>query len=141
MKVAGAYLWELRELRKLSRLEVAAKIREQTGEGTNDTQVMRIEKGQPTNPAVLAAFVQIIQGNKETVDALLLDQEATEEAGRRAAKEWFEQVSSNPILQENQRRIAIDLIEALKNDPDRLGRLIGYGRSLLDERQDTNGSQ
>ncbi len=86
MSAAGAYLWEVRELRRLSRAEVAAAIREQTGEGTNEVQVLRIEKGQNTSAAVLAAFARAVQGDFEQTFSLLLDPEATTDAAREAAR-------------------------------------------------------
>ncbi len=114
VKAAGAYLWELRELRRMSRIEVAAQIREQTARARM-TRRSCSEKGQPTNPAVLAAFIQIVRG-KEKVDALLLDQEVTVEAGERLRRSGLIWVKSDPVQQENQRQQAVDLIEALKNE-------------------------
>lgn len=133
MEAAGAYLWMLRDRRKLSRNSVAAKIREIVGTGTNDTQVMRIEKGQPTNPAVLAAFTKVVDGDWDQVSSLLASQTATTEMGRKAAEEWLKKASSNPDQREKQRQQGIALIDALLNDPARLGELIGFGRRLLDE--------
>lgn len=136
MVAAGAYLWELRELRRMSRDEVAAQIRAQTGEGTNDVQVMRIEKGQPTNPAVFAAFCRAIDGDWGKVWSLLLDRDSGDEAGRKAAHDWFDKLPADPDERERRRQYAVDLIDALLADSDRLNKLIGYGRRLLEERQE-----
>lgn len=133
MKAATAYLWELRKQRGLSRENVAARIRIQTGEGTNGVQVMRIEKGQPTNPAVFAAFVQVVGGSWEEVKALLLDQQATEELGRKAARDWLKKAPFDLSQYEVQRQQAVELIESLVGDPIRLRELIGYGKRLMEE--------
>lgn len=133
MKAAGAYLWELRDLRRMSRDKVAAEIRAQTGEGTNDVQVMRIEKGQPTNPAVFAALVRVVGGDWNKVRSLLLDQTATEDMGRAAAEEWFRKAPITPEQGVDRRQEAIDLIDSLITDPTRLSELIGYGKRLLEE--------
>lgn len=133
MKAAGAYLWQLRDRRGISRENAAAQIRDRTGEGTNYVQVMRIEKGQPTNPAVFAAFVQVVGGSWDEVRALLLDQQATEEMGRKAADEWLKKAPFDLDQYEIQRQQAVGLIESLVNDPIRLRELIGYGKRLLEE--------
>jgi transcriptional regulator with XRE-family HTH domain len=133
VKAAGAYLWELRDRRGLSRDDIAAQIRVRTGEGTNSVQVMRIEKGQPTNPAVFAAFVQAVGGSWDEVRSLLLDQDATEELGRKAAREWLKKAPFDLSQYEIQRQQAVDLIESLVGDPIRLRELIGYGKRLMEE--------
>ncbi len=133
MKAAGAYLWQLRKRRGISRDDAAARIRDRTGEGTNGVQVMRIEKGQPTNPAVFAAFVQVVGGSWDEVGSLLLDPKATEDMGRNAADEWLKKAPFDLGQYEIQRRAAIELIESLVNDPIRLRELVGYGKRLIEE--------
>lgn len=71
MTAAGAYLLTVREAGRLSAREVAAHIREATGEGTTDTQVRRIEKGQPTAAHVLAAFATFVGANPAQLLTLL----------------------------------------------------------------------
>lgn len=133
VNAAGAYLWELRVKRRLSRNEVAAAIRAQTGEGTNYVQVMRIEKGQPTKTEVLDAFVDFVRGDVKKVMSLLRDPDATEEMGRSAAMEWFKQNGATPDEREAKRQQAIALIDDLLPDPEKIDRLLGYGERLREE--------
>lgn len=82
MKAAGAYLWELREARALSREAVADAI------GTNDVQIMRIEKGTiDTRGSLLLKFVNVVAGDAELLKTLMVDDAASEEDGRRLARE------------------------------------------------------
>lgn len=133
VNAAGAYLWELRKQRRLSRDEVAAAIRAQTGEGTNSVQVMRIEKGQPTKTEVLDAFVDFVQGDIKKVMSLLRDPESTEQMGRNAAIEWFKQGVATPDEREAKRQQAIALIDDLLSAPEKIDRLLGYGERLREE--------
>jgi transcriptional regulator with XRE-family HTH domain len=83
MIAAGAYLWELRDAKKLSREELADAI------GTNDVQVMRIEKGEiDTRGSLLLRFIHKVNGDFEEVVRLMDDPTASEEEGRRRALEW-----------------------------------------------------
>lgn len=90
MVAAGAYLWFTREHYGKSRADAAKYVREQTGEGTTDVQVMRIEKGQRTKAEVLAALTDFVDGNPIHVHSLLTDKDATEERARELARAWVE---------------------------------------------------
>lgn len=84
MIAAGAYLWELRDAKRLSREELAAEI------GTNDVQIMRIEKGEiDTRGSLLLRFIHKVNGDFEEVVRLMDDPTATEEEGRRRALAWL----------------------------------------------------
>lgn len=132
---AGMYLWTIRETKKLSRIFVAAEIRKITGEGTNDVQVMRIEKGQPTSSATLGAFAEVIGANGDQVISLLADSETTIEQARTMAMDWLKQnqVIGTADEQERRRLEAIRLIDDLLDEPQKLDRLLGYGQRLLEE--------
>lgn len=90
MTAAGAYLLTVREAGRFSAREVAAHIREVTGEGTTDTQVRRIEKGQPTRASVLAAFATFVGANPAQLLGLLSARDAPAERGRELARAWLE---------------------------------------------------
>ena len=136
MEAAGAYLWALRDYWQMSREEVASAIREAIGEGTNDVQILRIEKGaHKTKADVMAAFARIVRGDPGQVAALLLDGSATAENGRAAAHAYLAQFRGQPGLQDQRRREAIALIDTLLSDPAKFGELMGYGHRLLAEKE------
>jgi transcriptional regulator with XRE-family HTH domain len=81
LAAAGAYLQLLRERRGLSRADVASAA------GTNEAQVIRIEKGEiDTRGSLLLRMVQAVRGRAEDVLKLVTDASATAEDGRRAAE-------------------------------------------------------
>lgn len=132
---AGAYLWRIRESRKLSRIKVAKLIRDATGEGTNDVQVMRIEKGQVTSSAVFAAFIDIVGAEPRHVIELFNREDADAETGRALAREWIQQNirSGTPSEQEERRVRAAQAIDALLHDSAKLDKLLGYADRLIEE--------
>jgi transcriptional regulator with XRE-family HTH domain len=132
MQAAGAYLWELRLAKGLSRIDVAAQIREQTGEGTNDTQVMRIEKGQPTSSATFTAFAVVIGADYAKLIQLAADPHATDAMGREAARAWIDMATTQDAQSE---RIAAanQIIEDLLQHPRKLDQLLGFGQRLREE--------
>lgn len=132
---AGAYLWTIRETKKLPRELVAKQIREITGEGTNAVQVMRIEKGQPTSSATIGAFAEVIGANGDQVMGLLADTETTVDQAREMARNWLKQnrIIGTADEQEQRRLDAIRLIDELLDEPKKLDRLLGYGQRLLEE--------
>lgn len=128
MTAAGAYLWTLRERGRLSREEVASYIREQTGEGTNAVQVMRIEKGgHATRSAVLAAFAQFVGANPVQLQALLATKDDDEKRGAELAKAWLK------LTPEERERV---LRVALATDPESLQQAIASLRRLLSAREE-----
>lgn len=127
MPAAGAYLWTLRERGRLSREEVAAFIREQTGEGTNAVQVLRIEKGgHATRSSVLAAFAEFVGANPVHIQALLARKENDAEKGRQLAEAWL---SLTPEERERVLRVA------LATDPEALTTALASLRRLLNARE------
>lgn len=90
MAAAGAYLLTMREAGRFSRREVAAYIRQATGEGTTDTQVARIERGQRTASHVLAAFATFVGANPAHVVSLLGQRDADAARGKALANAWLE---------------------------------------------------
>lgn len=122
MTAAGAYLLTVREAGRLSAREVAAHIREATGEGTTDTQVRRIERGQPTAAHVLAAFAAFVGANPAQLQGLLSSRDATAERGRELARAWLE------LTHEERERI---LRIALAHDRDSLRTALASLRRLL----------
>ena len=135
MIATGAYIWQLRETAGLTRDEVAYI------SGTNNVQVMRIEKGQiDTRGSLLLAIVKNLNGSAEHIAQLLLDKNATAEQGRTLAQEWLADSHKRTISLINSTKqtgkVAELLVLAQKLegvDPSALDRLIGYGQSLLDQ--------
>lgn len=127
MTAAGAYLWALREQGRLSREEVAAFIREATGEGTNAVQVLRIEKGgHATRSAVLAAFAQFVGANPVHVQSLLAQKDSDAERGKQLAEAWL---SLTPEERERVLRVA------LATEPEALAAALASLRRLLSARE------
>lgn len=122
MIAAGAYLLTVREAGRFSAREVAAHIRETTGEGTTDTQVRRIERGQPTAAHVLAAFATFVGANPAQLFGLLSARDASAERGRELALAWLE------LTHEERERI---LRIALAHDRDTLRTALASLRRLL----------
>lgn len=132
MAAAGVYLWTLRERGRLSREEVAGYIREQTGEGTNAVQVMRIEKGgHATRSAVLAAFAQFVGANPVHVQMLLAEKDSDAKKGKELAEAWLKLSS-----EERERVLRI----ALATSPDALQQAIASLRRLLSAREEPPSS-
>lgn len=134
---AGAYLWELRKAQKLSREDVAKAFE------TSDSQIERIERGQgETRASMLLAFARLVQGNVEHLATLLLDDQATEEDGRKLALEWLTQAEIRQLeivaTDIPNERVAdmLALINHLQNDPQALDRLIGFGERLVQEHEE-----
>ncbi|MBM7843806.1 MULTISPECIES: helix-turn-helix domain-containing protein [Herpetosiphon] len=135
MIATGAYLWTLREAIGLSRDDVAHEA------GTNNVQIMRIEKGEiDTRGSLLLSVVRAVKGNAEHIAQLLLDASATEEDGRNLAISWINRETTSAIdefiadvKKDNKVSEALKLIQQLEAlDPSSLDRLLGYGQSLLD---------
>jgi hypothetical protein len=127
MTAAGAYLWTLREQGRLSREEVAAFIRDVTGEGTNAVQVMRIEKGgHATRSAVLAAFAEFVGANPVHIQSLLARKESDAKKGKELADAWL---SLTPEERERVLRVA------LATDPEALTAALASLRRLLSARE------
>lgn len=127
MSAAGKYLWTLREHGRLSREEVAIYIRDQTGEGTNAVQVLRIEKGgHATRSAVLAAFAQFVGANPVQLQSLLSQRDADEKKGQVMAEAWLS------LTAEERERV---LRVALATEPEALQAALTSLRRLLSARE------
>jgi transcriptional regulator with XRE-family HTH domain len=86
MIAVGAYIRTLREARKMSRAELAAKTQ------TSGSQLVRIENGeQDTRSTLLAAIVNHLGGDFYDVGQLLLHEDATAEEGRQLAIEHLQE--------------------------------------------------
>lgn len=80
MIATASYVRELRDLRGLTREELAQKVR------TSVSQIVRIESGEiDTRGSLLARIIAALQGNGQRLVALLASDEATALDGRRAA--------------------------------------------------------
>lgn len=132
MVAAGAYLWGVRESRKLSRQDVANYIRNKVGNGTNAVQVGRIEKGQiPTSAETLAAFIEAVDADPRQVIRLILHDDVTAEAAQELALAYVRANTATPDEQERRRREALQVIDQLLEDPVKLGRLLQFGEDLI----------
>jgi len=123
----GAYLRVLREARGMGRLTLAKKI------GIGTTQIEQLEKAvhTPRGP-FLFAVAHAVQGNLEHVDQLMLDPDATAEAGRQLAHEWLvqqRQQAAQPALWQQ----AEEILAQVRHDPSIMDRLLGYAECLLEE--------
>lgn len=84
MEATGAYLRTLREGRKLSRTEVAARI------GTNEAQIVRIEAGEiDTRGSLLIGFLETVSGSYEHLQWLIRSPGARAAQGSRFAESWL----------------------------------------------------
>nr|P25279.1 RecName: Full=Uncharacterized 15.4 kDa protein in HgiDIIM 5'region; AltName: Full=ORF15 [Herpetosiphon aurantiacus]CAA38940.1 orf 15 [Herpetosiphon giganteus] len=135
MIATGAYLWTLREAIGLCRNDVAHEA------GTNNVQIMRIEKGEiDTRGSLLLSVVRAVNFNAEHIAQLFLMLVATEEDGRNLAISWINRETTSAIdefiadvKKDNKVSEALKLIQQLEAlDPSSLDRLLGYGQSLLD---------
>jgi predicted transcriptional regulator len=95
LKAAGAYLWELRTMRGLSRADVGKPFE------TNDVQIMRVEKGElDTRYSLFFGLIDLLSGDANVAMRLVVDPTATEEEARRLAREAL------PLSTEEQDHIA-----------------------------------
>lgn len=129
----GRYLETVREARRMSREAVAEKVRHRTGGSTNAVQIMRIEKGQPTGAATLAAMAEAVGADIRQMLNLLLDEQMSAEQAAQLAEAYVRRNAGTPDEQEARRLEALALIDRLLADPRLLDRLMGYGQRLLDE--------
>lgn len=137
MKAVGLYLRVLREEKRIGRVALGKRL------GTDDTQIERIEKGQiDTRSSLLFGFVDVVQGDPDDVATLILDVEDVPEKGQALAERVIARLKrASRAEQEEYKRRANALIEALTADPRKLDLLIGYGERLLEERPDDPKSQ
>lgn len=102
MIAAGAYLRTLREGRRLSRADVASQA------GTNEMQIIRIEKGEiDTRSSLLMKLVRAVQGNPEHIAQLLTTDEATVEDG---------QILAQGLLTRAEMKQIDDFADSIPND-------------------------
>lgn len=88
-------------------------------------------------PAEIAlSLIVAANGNRKHLDQLLKPK-TNEDMGRELARQWLDELKQNGVhlVQDGQRQQAIDMVEALVNDPARLGELIGFGKRLLEEQR------
>lgn len=121
LTAAGAYLQLMRERRGLSRADVASAA------GTNEAQVIRIEKGEiDTRGSLLLRMVQAVRGRAEDVLKLVTDVGATAEDGRRIAEEALR--PSDPTAEEQ------ELLARLKHlTPAHRRALMLYLQAIVEE--------
>jgi transcriptional regulator with XRE-family HTH domain len=80
MPAAGAYLWELRKARNLSRADVATTLH------TSISQIERIERGDgETRASLLLGFARLVQADLLHLTDLLLATDATTADGQARA--------------------------------------------------------
>lgn len=121
----GAYLWTLRESQRMTRSQVADYIQEKTGSATNESQVMKIEKGQQdTRASVLIAFLECVGGNPRDLINLMLDRNTTDKDGTELARRWLSGDQINDIddlisqLPPSElKAILDDIIDEVNKDP------------------------
>lgn len=133
MQAVGAYLWELRRRKGVSRATVGKALGD-----VDHSQIERIEKGQTdTRGSLLLAFVHAVGGNPDDVVALMVEPKATADEGKQLAAQWWSQQiqGATPQEQDERRQQAMALVDALLADPAKLDRLMGYGERLLEEQQ------
>lgn len=107
LEAAGAYLQTLREFHGLSRADIASAA------GTNEAQVIRIEKGEiDTRGSLLLRFLQSVQGSAEELLRLITSANATAEEGRRAARQ-AEPLPLKPKLEAMLRGLPDDDLDAV----------------------------
>ena len=134
MTAVGAYIRELREVRGLSRADLAARVK------THESQIYRIEKGeQDSRGSLLFAIIEALQGNVQDVYQLMRSGGAVDvDEARKLADSVREQIRAAPTVED--RRDAINrLVSELEADPRKLDQLIGYGQRLRDEDRRNGG--
>lgn len=122
LTAVGAYLKTLRESRGLTLADVASSA------GTNEAQVIRIEKGGiDTRGSLLLMILKAVRGRPEDLLGLMTSPEATEEDGRRIARlalappiELSEDDKKRLLsLNPDQRRLVLDLVSQMRVDLQR----------------------
>ena len=87
----GAYLQRLRAARGWTRAEAIAALQAHSDETTSESQILRIERGeQNVRAALLVALLRVLGANSGQAIALLADQHADANEGRRAANAWLD---------------------------------------------------
>ncbi len=122
----GAYLRRLRELRRMTQIELAVEL------DVHESQIQRLESGRTSvGAALLLGVVRALGGELEVVADLLLDRHTTSgdgagRVGRRLADARLPYgVAAEQAYGE--------VLERLRHDPRRLGAWLGYGHRLIDE--------
>lgn len=84
MKAAAAYLWRLRERKKISRAKLANLV------STTENTIWRVETGkQEPGGRLLVSLVTVLQANWQDVVDLVDQKSATPEDGRARADQWL----------------------------------------------------
>lgn len=129
MLAVGAYLRILRDAKGMTLGDVVRLLNEQAtnpnGEfpsnaSTSESQISRIERGQETRTTLFFAVVRVVGGEITTVERLLLDKNANEQEGERAALLLLNPVANgDPVVaQEEKHGTIVRAIQSLKdNDP------------------------
>lgn len=109
MVAAGSYLRALREARHLSRAQVAAEA------GTNEAQIVRIEKGEiDTRSSLLLRFAHYVRASADQLMQLVVNEDATAEDGQDLADVWLSHVA------EYDDRDVLAVIREMRAELDRL---------------------
>lgn len=129
-----AFTTYIRTLIDAQGLKVGAVMKD-AGVGSNYLWRLEAQTRKRPSAEIALALIKAANGNKQHIDQLLKPK-TNEEMGREMASQWLKELKQNGVQpQDDQRQEAIGTIDALINDPARLGQLIGYGKRLIAEQQ------
>jgi transcriptional regulator with XRE-family HTH domain len=134
----GAYLQVLRESRKMSRAALAERVK------ASENTIWRIESGrQEPGGVLLISMTEEIQGSLDDIKALVCKKNASAEYGKQLAEKRIRaldgEIRESPTsyhLPASQDEIleAISHALELQNNRSLMGRLIDFGKQLLEEK-------